>query len=106
MKKQTLLVLSAGLAITASGFTFANTQSNSFRSDSSNRNVVIGSSDQSNDQQDQTSNNQDQTGSTSSTFKRKISDSRCAPKNSNSNNNNSNDAQNNTNNDNTDTQGS
>lgn len=78
MKKQTLLALSAGLAITASGLTFANTQPNSFKS-GSNETVISGYSDQTQGQQDQSASGQNQSeNTTGNTLKKKIADSTCA----------------------------
>jgi hypothetical protein len=94
MKKQTLLALSAGIAIITSSVTFANTQTNhTFNSNSSSGTVITGYSDDASDQQNPAINNQDQSNSQTGTFKRKASG-----KTFNNNRNNSQNSSNNTNN--------
>jgi hypothetical protein len=83
MKKQTLLALTAGLAIIASGISFANTQSNSFRSNPNGDVVISGSSDQTTGQQDQSVTNQDQNTGTTGTFKKKIAEKTFGSENGN-----------------------
>ncbi len=68
-----LLALSAGLAISVSTLTFANTQTGGQTSGSTGT-TITGYSDQSSVQQDQTTTAQGQTDTTSNKFKKKIAD--------------------------------
>ncbi|MDX2164356.1 MAG: hypothetical protein SFW07_02950 [Gammaproteobacteria bacterium] len=76
MKKQMLLALSAGLAISVSTMTFANTQSG--QTSGSTGTTITGYSDQSSVQQDQTTTTQGQTDTTTSKFKKKIAETTVA----------------------------